>query len=104
MRIQIAVIGFGFGQIEHRPHRRIRHMSDNTVRLAAALALSLSAGAARADSNSAFSAANTALLLGYTASPGRLYVPTTGPGDAIVTGSVAPAPQRHKAPARAPAR
>ena len=79
-------------------------MPIDTLRLAAALALSLSAGAAHADSNSAFSAANSALLLGYTASPGHLYVPTTGPGDATVTGPVAPAPQRHKAPARAPAR
>ena len=76
---------------------------------AAALTLTLSAGVARADGNSAFSASNTALLMGNTASPGRLYVPTTGDEERIVTGSVAAparsaAPHAQRAPARTPVR
>jgi hypothetical protein len=76
---------------------------------AAALTLTLSAGAALADGNSAFSASSTALLMGNTASPGRLYVPTTGDGDRSVTGSVAapthtPAPHGQRVPARPPVR
>ena len=76
---------------------------------AAALTLTLSAGVARADGNSAFSASNTALLMGNTASPGRPYVPTTGNEDRSVTGSVAapahtPAAHDHRVPARAPVR
>ena len=74
----------------------------------AALALALSPGAALADGNSAFSASNTALLMGNTASPGRLYVPTEGDEDRLLTGSIAApapadAPHGRKAPARTPA-
>ncbi|MEL6064681.1 MULTISPECIES: hypothetical protein [unclassified Methylobacterium] len=74
---------------------------------ACALALTLSAGVARADGTSAFSASDTALLMGNTASPGRLYVPTPSDEDRNVTGSIpaaAPAPHGHKAPARTPVR
>ncbi|MCJ2064437.1 hypothetical protein MKK63_17190 [Methylobacterium sp. J-088] len=72
---------------------------------ACALTLTLPAGAALADGNAAFGASNTALLMGNTASPGRLYVPTPGDEDRIVTSSiaaptVAPTPHGRKAPAR----
>ena len=76
---------------------------------ASALALTLSAGAALADGNSAFGASETALLRGYTASPGRLYVPTPGDEERIVTGAIpaptaVPAPHGRVAPARTPVR
>jgi|GEM_PF-2941292 len=74
---------------------------------ACALTLTFTAGAALADGNAAFGASNTALLMGNTASPGRLYVPTPGDEERIVTGSVpapAAAPAAHKAPARRPVR
>ena len=76
---------------------------------ACALTLAASAGAAFADGNSECSASNTALLRGYTASPGRLYVPTTGDEARLATGPVVtpartPAAQRDKAPDRVPVR
>ncbi|QGY00649.1 hypothetical protein MMSR116_01045 [Methylobacterium mesophilicum SR1.6/6] len=76
---------------------------------ACALTLAASAGAAFADGNSEFSASNTALLRGYTASPGRLYVPTTGDEARLVTGSVgtsarSPVLRQEKAPDRVPVR
>jgi hypothetical protein len=67
--------------------------------MAAALLLSVTAGAARADGTSAFGAVNAAQLLGYTASPAQLYVPAGGPS--AEASARAPAPPRSKAPARA---
>ncbi|SFM55033.1 hypothetical protein [Methylobacterium pseudosasicola] len=71
-----------------------------SLTLAAALLLSVPAGATRADSTTGFSAANAALLRGYTASPAQLYVSSGSPGFGFVDGPAA-APQRPKAPIRA---
>ena len=71
-----------------------------SLALAAALLLSVPAGAARADSTASFGAANAAQLRGYTASPAQLYVSSGSPGFGFADGPVA-APQRPKAPARA---
>ncbi|MCJ2058128.1 hypothetical protein MKL09_16375 [Methylobacterium sp. J-048] len=70
-----------------------------SLALAAALLLSVPAGAARADSTAGFSAANAALLRGYTASPAQLYVSSSSPGFGFADGPVA-TPQRPKAPTR----
>ncbi|MCJ2094325.1 hypothetical protein MKK67_17770 [Methylobacterium sp. J-072] len=71
-----------------------------SLALAAALLLSVPAGAARAGGTGSFSAANTILLRGYTASPPQLYVSSGGPGAGFVTDGIS-APQRPKAPSRA---
>ncbi|MCJ2122163.1 hypothetical protein [Methylobacterium sp. J-077] len=69
-----------------------------SLALAAALLLSVPAGAARADGS--FGAANAALLRGYTASPPQLYVSSGGPSAGFFAGAVS-APQPPKPPARA---
>ncbi|MDP4005368.1 hypothetical protein [Methylobacterium sp. NEAU K] len=66
--------------------------------LAAALLLSVPAGAAHADGTAAFGAANAAQLQGYTASPAQLYVPAGGPSAGLA--ATVHAPQRPKAAVR----
>ncbi|KST56755.1 hypothetical protein AO398_26715 [Methylobacterium sp. GXS13] len=76
-------------------------MSKNTsLAVAAALLVSLPVGAAHADSDASFGAANAALLRGYTASPPQLYLSSGGPGAGFLTGGIA-APQRPRAPSGA---
>jgi hypothetical protein len=75
-------------------------MSKPTSLAVSALMLIVSAGAALADGTSGFSAANTLMLRGYTASPAQLYLPAPNRSDAVAAGPVS-ASQRRPAPVRA---
>lgn len=69
-----------------------------SLAVASALMLSVPAGAALADGTSGFSAVNAAMLRGYTASPGQLYIHNAPRAEPTITGSAAT--QRRPAPAR----
>ena len=70
-----------------------------SLTIAAALMLPVPAGTALANDASGFSAANAAMLRGYTASPGQIFIRTAPHGDPATTGPVAP--PRRPAPVRA---
>jgi len=88
------------GIAAHRTNRESPMSKNTSVTLAAALLLSIPAGAAYADSTASFGAANAAQLRGYTASPAQLYVSSGSPGFGFADAPLV-APQRPKAPARA---
>lgn len=69
-----------------------------SLAVATALMLPVSAGVALANDTSGFSAANAAMLRGYTASPGQIFIQTAPHGDPAIAGPAVS--QRRPAPVR----